>query len=69
MADWVWPNVPLGTAMFLAMVGIALWPVIKHPHAAAGADVANQMVPARGKAARSAAGPAPASAKRRAGIS
>ncbi|MGE5293145.1 MAG: hypothetical protein ACM3ML_39360 [Micromonosporaceae bacterium] len=30
---WFWLNIPLATAIFLAVVGIPLWLVIKHPEA------------------------------------
>jgi hypothetical protein len=28
---WFWLNIPIGTVLFVAMVGIPLWLVIKHP--------------------------------------
>ncbi len=29
--NWVWLNIPLGTAIFAAVAGIPLWLVIKRP--------------------------------------
>ncbi len=58
MMNWVWLNIPLGTAIFAAMVGIPLWLVIKRPDTGPGAAAANQMARARAAAAPPAAGSA-----------
>ena len=58
MANWVWLNIPLGAVIFLAVAGIPLWLVIKHPDTGPYAGAANRMVPARARAARAAAGSA-----------
>ena len=29
--NWIWLNMPLGALIFLAVAGIPLWMVIKHP--------------------------------------
>ncbi len=29
--NWFWLNIPLGAVFFLAMAGIPLWMVIRHP--------------------------------------
>ena len=31
MSSWFWLNIPLGLAIFAAVVGIPLWMVIKRP--------------------------------------
>jgi hypothetical protein len=37
--NWFWLNIPLGVAFFLAIAGIPLWMVIRHPdHRPAAAD-------------------------------
>jgi hypothetical protein len=30
---WVWLNIPLGVLIVLAVVGIPMWMVVKHPDA------------------------------------
>jgi hypothetical protein len=37
---WFWLNIPIGAVLFVAMVGIPLWLVIKHPDT--GPEVAEQ---------------------------
>ncbi len=31
MSTWFWLNIPLSAVIFLAVVGIPLWMVIRHP--------------------------------------
>ncbi len=40
MPVWFWLNIPLGAVIFLAIVGIPLWLVIKHP------DTGEEIAPA-----------------------
>jgi hypothetical protein len=50
---WFWLNIPLGAVIFLAIVGIPLWLVIKHPDT--GEEIAEAA--ARHRARRQAAIP------------
>jgi hypothetical protein len=41
--NWFWLNIPVGAVFFLAMAGIPLWMVIRHPdYRPAAADAAGQ---------------------------
>jgi hypothetical protein len=31
--NWLWLNIPLGSLIFLAVAGIPMWLVLKHPDA------------------------------------
>ncbi len=35
--NWFWLNIPLASVIFLAMAGIPLWMVIRHPDQLASA--------------------------------
>ncbi len=55
--SWVWLNLPLGAAFFLAMTGIPLWMVIRHPdrgsvHGTVPAGTLAAQVPAEPAAGR-----------------
>ena len=47
--NWIWLNMPLGALIFLAMAGIPLWMVIRHPDAGPDARAARRaaQAPAR----------------------
>jgi len=54
--SWVWLNIPLGVLVVLAIAGISMWLVIKHPDArpepaiAARPDLAGAARPSRDRA-------------------
>lgn len=56
MMSWVWLNIPLGVVVVLAIAGIPIWLVLKHPDArpqpavAARPDLAGAAQPARDRA-------------------
>jgi hypothetical protein len=47
--NWIWLNMPLGALIFLAMAGIPLWMVIRHPDTGPDARAARRaaQAPAR----------------------
>jgi hypothetical protein len=56
MMSWVWLNIPLGVMMVLAIAGIPIWLVLKHPAArpelaaVARPDLAGAAQPSRDRA-------------------
>ena len=47
--NWIWLNMPLGALIFLAIAGIPLWMVIRHPDTGPDAQAARRaaQTPAR----------------------
>jgi hypothetical protein len=47
--NWIWLNMPLGALIFLAVAGIPLWMVIRHPDTGPDAQAARRaaQTPAR----------------------
>jgi len=56
MMSWVWLNIPLGVMVVLAIVGVPIWLVLKHPDArperaaAVRPDLAGAAQPTRDRA-------------------
>jgi hypothetical protein len=52
--NWLWLNIPLMAAFFIAMTGVPLWLVLKHPDhgPAAGKAESGQARPRRQPSAR-----------------
>jgi hypothetical protein len=54
--SWIWLNIPLGVLVVLAIAGIPMWLVVKHPDArpdlaaAARPDLAAAALPSRDRA-------------------
>lgn len=44
--NWIWLNMPLGALIFLAIAGIPLWMVIRHPDTGPDAQAARRAVQA-----------------------
>jgi len=53
--NWLWINIPLMTVFFLAMTGIPLWLVFRHPDHRPAGERQGQAVPDSSVAARYAA--------------
>jgi hypothetical protein len=53
--NWFWLNIPLASVIFLAVAGIPLWMVIKHPDTRPGSGTGRQ--PARQPAGYGVASP------------